>query len=1454
MPEIFDLEPGTTISHFRIASKIGEGGMGTVYAADDLTLSRRVAIKFMSRSLLSHQANPVLQETVEQRFVREARSAASVNHPNVAQIYEANFDSDDWFIAMEFIDGRTVGHSIEQGDLLAVSDVISLAQQAVAGLSHAWDEYKIIHRDIKPANIMLTKANLVKIVDMGLAKPITEDDDDADTMYDMPDLTNVGTPLGTPQYMAPEQAVGQTNIDFRTDMFALGVTLYEVLTGRKAFQGKTAPMVYMSQVQKQYTQINDLRENVPDVLQAVIYRMMEPKAEDRFGSYQELIRALAQVPLGNAAGADALSGHEPSASLPTRIATQPGMRHDEIPQSFYATDTLIKDRYRVLKPIGLGRAGMVYHGLDTHNKLECAIKSLYPGREFPVDRMELVKRNYQQLLEMSHRNLVQVRDIEEDATTGELFIIMELLSGCNLRQFTHQLVTEHKTLNVPGIEPALTTVAHAIDSVNKSFKSVHWDIKPESIFLCEGSNTAKLLDYGIMYPGDDAPEAAQDEHHLLPLATREYMAPEMWERSAPTMASDQYAFAAIVYEMLSKRVPFWVQAPLGSSEDDCGDDTKTVVESHVREFYQLVTETGDVEPIEGLSRRENAALLKALSRDPDDRFPGCEEFIRGLGTGAGVGPKPGKLLAIAAVFLLAIAAFGVHKLMPKPPPPVNVNRVPDAPPLPPDTSDRDQAIDLRDRYENLYTKLISESIAQPQLPPIKEGAEAARESLNEGKYVAALEAYRALLVQLKAIDDQVTLAQRRQENLATDAEGLRKQFSDLQVELAEDRLGRGLLTNVESIDRTAREAFNNEQYEQAIQAYSAGLDQLRGIKQSVAEQRVQEAEELKRRVVNREDRYTTERITLAQDAYAASLLEAADAVRDAAIRRKDAGDLEAAVEGLDSALAELDRARQKALDLAKDAQEETARQRRFAEDAKQEYNKLRLPLSASPRAVELLAPTEDLAQQAVGAFLNGDFNRSRSLYVEAINGVREVEAQLLRERQEQRETLHREALKQQEHYNGRRSVVARLSHTRSRLHVADDYANRAAVYLSQTDYQVAAEAYQKGLIELEKVEKEALQVQEREKGKLKDVADIAKKRFLELRMALANQADAQSMLPGPDKISAKARDLLDSGEYNKSTVAYEEALEMLEDVEQRLHEVRRRESATLRDKLEKARQKLRAFEGAAPELSEDIVRLDVVMRLAQDAMTREDFLESKDEYTQALKKADAILLRARNRFSARKGHNFTVPGVNMDFVWIDSMRVWVAKYEVTNADFRQFRATHNSKKAEGISLDGDRQPVVYITYLDAIAFAEWIKSTAGRHFELPNNYEFRLPKVEEWMKFAKCGQDRKYPWGDSWPPKYGNFGNQEVFPTAWRLDGYDDPYPATCTVEESGTNEWGLYGIAGNVWEWTTTKKGTKRAVCGGAWTEVTEKTLAVEVQGWAPTDDTFDNIGLRLILAPVEF
>jgi formylglycine-generating enzyme required for sulfatase activity len=120
------------------------------------------------------------------------------------------------------------------------------------------------------------------------------------------------------------------------------------------------------------------------------------------------------------------------------------------------------------------------------------------------------------------------------------------------------------------------------------------------------------------------------------------------------------------------------------------------------------------------------------------------------------------------------------------------------------------------------------------------------------------------------------------------------------------------------------------------------------------------------------------------------------------------------------------------------------------------------------------------------------------------------------------------------------------------------------------------------------------------------------------------------------------------------------------------------------------------------------------------------------------------------------------------------------------------------------------------------------------------------------MGFARCGTERVYPWGNDWPPPYGNFGNQEVFPQDWKLQGYTDDYPVTCPVEKSGVNEWGLYGVAGNAWEWTTEDKGGKRAVRGGAWTSCFKELLVCEPKGspYADTTDHYDNIGFRVILA----
>jgi formylglycine-generating enzyme required for sulfatase activity len=206
----------------------------------------------------------------------------------------------------------------------------------------------------------------------------------------------------------------------------------------------------------------------------------------------------------------------------------------------------------------------------------------------------------------------------------------------------------------------------------------------------------------------------------------------------------------------------------------------------------------------------------------------------------------------------------------------------------------------------------------------------------------------------------------------------------------------------------------------------------------------------------------------------------------------------------------------------------------------------------------------------------------------------------------------------------------------------------------------------------------------------------------------------------------------------------------------------------------------------------------------------------------------------------------------MDFIWIDSMKIWVGKYEVTNGDFRKFKSTHDSKKSMGFSLNKDRQPVLEISYYDAVGYCTWLNAVSGKDVNLPEGYAYRLPSREEWESVARCGGERLYPWGNDWPPKYGNFGNQEVFPSTWKLEGYADEFPVTCEVEKSGENEWGIAGMAGNVWEWTSDLKDDKRAVLGGDWTSTTKATLIVAVtSAYAPMNDPFDNIGFRIFLAP---
>ena len=222
------------LGHYAIERKLGEGGMGVVYAAHDEILHRTVALKTMS-SLEE-------DETARQRFWREARAAASVNHPNICQIYEIGEDHGELFIAMELLEGTPLTARLDAGPM-ALSETVSIGCGILAALS-ALHARGLVHRDLKPSNVFLTPHG-VKVLDFGLARPAPREEAQIAS-----DLTRPGVVMGTPRYMAPEQALGET-VDHRTDLFSTGAILFEMLAGRAAFIGNTTVAILHATVHEQ---------------------------------------------------------------------------------------------------------------------------------------------------------------------------------------------------------------------------------------------------------------------------------------------------------------------------------------------------------------------------------------------------------------------------------------------------------------------------------------------------------------------------------------------------------------------------------------------------------------------------------------------------------------------------------------------------------------------------------------------------------------------------------------------------------------------------------------------------------------------------------------------------------------------------------------------------------------------------------------------------------------------------------------------------------------------------------------------------------------------------------------------------------------------------------------------------------------------------------------------------
>jgi serine/threonine protein kinase len=288
---------GKKVSHYRVLEILGGGGMGVVYRAEDLKLGRRVALKFLPEELADDSA-------AMQRFEREARAASALNHPNICTIYEVEEHEAQPFIVMELLEGWTLrelipaeSSSSSKDPPVALPKLFDIAIQIAAGLEAAHSK-GIIHRDIKPANIFVTTSGHVKLLDFGLAKLQeleTLETDPQGTQSSQSKrfwspyltLTRTGTPIGTAGYMSPEQIRGE-KLDARTDLFNLGLVLYEMATGRRAFKGETAPSLQAAILNLTPTPVRKMHAEIPTKLEAIINKALEKNREKRYQAASEM--------------------------------------------------------------------------------------------------------------------------------------------------------------------------------------------------------------------------------------------------------------------------------------------------------------------------------------------------------------------------------------------------------------------------------------------------------------------------------------------------------------------------------------------------------------------------------------------------------------------------------------------------------------------------------------------------------------------------------------------------------------------------------------------------------------------------------------------------------------------------------------------------------------------------------------------------------------------------------------------------------------------------------------------------------------------------------------------------------------------------------------------------------------------------------------------------------------
>ncbi|MCK4409721.1 MAG: protein kinase [Candidatus Eisenbacteria sp.] len=557
---------GKTVSHYRILEKLGEGGMGVVYRAEDTKLGREVALKFLSSEGAGSSQDRA-------RFLREARAAAALDHRNICPVYEIGEAEGQAFIAMAFVDGESLRRRIETG-ASDLSEIVEIVAQVADGLSAA-HEKGVVHRDIKPENIMVTGGCGVRITDFGLAK-----------LAAATRLTRPGSILGTIPYMSPEQA-SREDVDHRSDIWSLGVILYEMVTGERPFTGAHGPEIMYSILNDKPRLLTSLRPDAPDELEDLVERCLAKEADERIQSAVELASALRRIGLADpdrtkAAG---VSADEVTAAVSVR-------RPSDLPCEIAG--------YKIHQRLGEGGMGMVYLAeQEKPVRRRVALKVIKLG----MDTKEVIARfesERQALAMMNHPNIARI--FEAGSTEeGRPYFAMEYVPG--------ESVTEYCDKHRLSIRERLDLFMQVCRGIHHAHQKgiIHRDIKPSNILvmLQDDTPTPKVIDFGV---------AKATTQHLTErtvftefgelVGTPEYMSPEQLEMTGLDVdtTTDVYSLGVLLYELLVGALPF---------------EPKTLREAGWDGLRQLIREVDPPRPSTRIAEAEERAAEAAGRRQTE---------------------------------------------------------------------------------------------------------------------------------------------------------------------------------------------------------------------------------------------------------------------------------------------------------------------------------------------------------------------------------------------------------------------------------------------------------------------------------------------------------------------------------------------------------------------------------------------------------------------------------------------------------------------------------------------------------------------------------------------------------------------------------------------------------------------------------------------------------------------